>query len=372
MFCRLVMIALLAAPVGAWAQRPPAVIPGSPDVVLERLPAGYAALVPSGAPGTITLAQINRLLGTAARTGDARLATRAESLLSRIPANNSAPDILMARAFSAQHHHDFARALELLDTVITENPRQGDARLARAQVQLVQGRLDRARSDCAALAIRVDANLGLVCLAAVSLRRGDLDAAASMAERWLAQSDADAPLRRHVLVIRAETAARAGAADADTWFRRALKLAPDDVRTLAAYARHLRDTGRNQDTLTLLAAAPDSDGLHLQRTLAAHAVNAPDAAELVKSQRRRYGLAHAVGSEPELRDEAEFLLTLGGDAAGALALAQRNFQTQRDYEDVDVLRRAAMAAKRPQALDALNAWARSQQLELPPMDGGKG
>jgi hypothetical protein len=91
----------------------------------------------------------------------------------------------------------------------------------------------------------------------------------------------------------------------------------------------------------------------------------PDAGALAASQARRYALAHQVGSLPELRDEAEFKLTVQGDAPGALALAQTNFCTQRDYEDTSILQRAALAAGRPQALRLLQAWASTQKLALP-------
>ncbi|MEO6263874.1 MAG: hypothetical protein ABIO58_02735, partial [Luteimonas sp.] len=96
----------------------------------------------------------------------------------------------------------------------------------------------------------------------------------------------------------------------------------------------------------------------------------PSAPALIEAQGRRYALAHALGSQPEIRDEAEYMLTLRGDAASALALAMRNFENQRDYEDVNLLQRAAKAAGRPDALEPMQAWARSQQLDLPPLPGG--
>jgi len=360
----LMFLVLLWLPMLAQAQRPPAVVPASADTVLERLPRGYAALAPAIAGAKVSMSDVQQLLTTAARTGDARLATRAEGLLSRFPANTRDTGILKARAFSAQHRHDFASALRLLDAVIRIDPRDADARLSRAQIQLVQGRIALARSDCAALALGVDADHGLICVASISQRMGDTAHASALLDRWLVQGAQDPGFRRYVLVMRAEAAARTH--DADDWFRRALAMAPDDVRTLASYARYLRANGRPREVLTLLATAPESDGLQLQRALAAHAARSPDAQRLAKAQQRRYELAYAAGGEPELRDEAEFLLTLRNDAAGALKVALRNFESQRDQEDVDILRRAAFAAKRPDALRPLYSWAKSQQLPLSP------
>lgn len=363
--CLFCLLLAIAAP--AMAQRPPAQIPANANDVIERLPRGYAALRPTTTPaGPLAnpVDEAEQLLQAAGRTGDARLAARADALLAAIPQKQLSTRILKSRAFSAQHRHEFAQSLQLLDSVIRTDPRDPDARLARAQLHLVQGRIRAARGDCAALSIGVDSGYGMVCIAALSLRTGDLAHAAMLADRWLAQSKTDPSFRRFMLVMRGEIASRAASAEADGWFRQALAIAPDDVRTLAAYARHLIHAGRPRDAMALLSRAPDADALQLQLALAAHAMNSGNARALADAQARRYALARAVGVEPELRDEAELQLTLRGDAAQALSLAQRNFEQQRDYEDVDLLQRAAQAARRPEALAVLRKWAGEQGLSL--------
>lgn len=354
----------------ATGQRPPMVVPVGGDTILEHLPRGYARLMPvqsmDGAPATDSpaamLATAQQLLATAARSGDARLAARADVLLARLPADAMNTDVLRVRAYSAQHRHDFGAAVQLLDRAVAADPRDAGARLGRAQVHIVRGDLDRARADCAALALGVDGGDGLLCAAALSLRTGDYAAATASAQRWLEQGGDDRDTRRHALVLRAEIAARAGADDADAWFRRALALAPDDVRSIAAYARYLRDAGRRREVLALLAPRLDNDALRLQYLLARQ--RSVRETSLVAQLGERYALAHRLGNPPELRDEAEYLLCVRGEPDAALALAQRNFTTQRDYEDVDLLQRAARAARRPDALAPLQAWARAQRLRL--------
>lgn len=363
--CLSFLLLAIAAP--AMAQRPPAQIPATADEVIERLPRGYAALRPATTPTDPSdnpAVEAEQLLQAAGRTGDARLAARADALLAAIPEDQVSTRIMKSRAFSAQHRHEFAQSLQLLNSVIKADPRDADARLARAQLHLVQGQIRAARGDCAALAIGIDSDYSTVCIAALSLRTGDLGQAAMFADRWLAQPKAEPSLRRFMLVMRGEIASRAASADADGWFRQALALGPDDVRTLAAYARHLNHAGRPRDVMALLSRAPDADALQLQLALAAHALHSDNAPALADAQARRYALARAVGVEPELRDEAELLLTLRGNAAQALALALRNFEQQRDYEDVDLLQRAAQAARRPDALAGLRKWADEQGLSL--------
>lgn len=364
------LLLLVVLPAAAWAQRPPIVVPSSPSAVIERLPPGYAALMPAQGGQVPPLMQIERLIDTAARTGDARLAARAERLLSNFPPGSTSPNFLKARAFLAQHGHDFETALRLLSEVVGRNPRDSDARLARAQIQLVRGRIDLARADCASLALGVDSRSGLACLASVSLRLGKLEEAKAFADRWLAAPGQDADFRRYVLLIRGEAASRGDDADAESWFRQASALDPEDVRTIAAYARHLRKD-RPAQALALLARSPDNDGLQLQRALAANALQSPDAPRLAMSLGRRYQTAHASGVAPEMRDEAEFLLMLRHDAEAALRLAQENFRSQRDHEDVDILRRAARAAGSTRTLDALDRWERIQGISPPERSAAK-
>lgn len=336
---------LLCAPV--LAARPPILTPASPQALVEELPRGYAQLEPAAIPRA-PLANARRLLAAAAETGDARLATRAQAILDRMPKGGESPELLRLRAYAAQHRHDFAAALQALDRLVALQPRDGDARLARAQILIVQGRLEAARGDCAALALGIDAGQGLLCAAALSLRRGRLDAAAMLSERWLAAAGAGDERRRYGLLLRAEAASRAGAGDAEAWYRQALALGARDPRTLAAYSRHLRRRGEAARAYALLADAPPSDGLRLERALAARMIAAPDAAALAEEVGRRLALTRQLGGTPELRDEAEYLLTLRGDAAGALRLARANVAHQRDYEDLDLLRRATatLAARR--------------------------
>lgn len=352
----------MATPIGG---RPPLVVPRDADTVLERLPAGYSALV-GPVPAREALDRVERLLATAASTGDARLVTRADRLMATLPPGQSSqPGPLKARAYIAQYQHDFSAALRALDALVDAYPREPGARLARSQLHLVMGRLDLARSDCAALVVSIDSGRGQVCLAALALRRGDNGAAIGLSDRWLSDAAAGDTLRIHVLLIRAEAAARSGEADAGRWFRQALELAPRDVRGLVPYARYLRAMDQHAEVMSLRQQAPGNDSMQLQATLSAWEGRLPQAGQMAAATLQRYQRARSLGAEPELREEAEFLLLVRGDAEGALALARRNFLTQRDHEDVQILIATAVAAGRPDALEPLRRWAKAQGVSLP-------
>lgn len=317
------------------------------------------------------IARIGSLLQAASMTGDTRLVARADALLAQQPLKTDNPDVLRLRAYSAQHRHDFSGALRLLDKLIDVQPRNASARLSRAEVQLVQGRIDKARADCRALALGIDADTGLLCAASLALRTGSNVEASALLDRLLDQFKPTDSRRTFALFARAEVAGRAGDADADVRYRAALAASPGDIRTRVSYARYLRRVGRDAEVEQLLAGSEQSDTAQLQRTLAAVVGKRSNAQSLVDSQSRRYELAHAMGSQPEMRDEADFLLLVKKQHDQALALALRNFEQQRDHEDVDILVRAANAAHQPASLDGLRAWQQAQGMASADNVGGQ-
>lgn len=359
------LLPLLLACATASAQRPPLVIPKDPAHILETLPPGYRGFASPILPGDALLPRIQAMLDTAARTGDTRLSTRAHALLQSLPAAaGNSPDALRAKAFSAQHRHEFDLARTLLGQVLALDPSDGGALLSRAQINIVQGRLSKARSDCAILALRVDANLGAVCTAALQLRMGDYPGAASLADRWLAAGGGDPGLTRYVLVMRGDIASRLADPDAAQYYQRALAQDPEDIRTRLAFARHLRRVQKPGEALEMLAPAIGSDTVLLQRALAAREARSANAGLLATQLGKSFDLARQTGSETELRDEAEYHLVLRGNVARGLQMALANFKTQRDREDQELLERASRDAKRPEALDGLRAWAKTERLDL--------
>ncbi len=361
------LLAFLLASATASAQRPPLIVPTDPNRVLEVLPAGYPGLDSPVLPGDPPLLRIQQMLNIAARTGDTRLSTRAQAMLDRIEPAKVDANVLSAKAFSAQHRHDFDQSRALLTEVLRRDPADGDALMSRAQVSIVQGHLNDARRDCAVLALRVDAGLGTICTAALQLRLGDYHAASRLADRWLAGADADAGLKRFVLMMRGDIASRGRSKDATQWYTQALALDPQDVRSRLAFARHLRRTGKPLAALDVLASAADSDTVLLQRILAAREAGLPEAGKWASQLARRFQLARQTGSGTELRDEAEFHLAVRGDAELGLKLALENFRTQRDLEDQELLERAALQAHRPQALQTLHDWERSERVPALPV-----
>ncbi len=362
----LVLAALAAFCADAYAARPPLETPRQGTLVLETLPPGYPA--PATRNSAPSLDAVDRLFAAARQTGDMRLSARGEATLRELPATQrQSARGLRLQAAAAQHRHDFSGALALLEKALALDSRDAGARVARSQIYLVQGRIKDARKDCATLALGIDLAAGTLCAASVSLRQGDLDQAALLVDRWIDPPQADPEVRRSVLVMRGDIASRAEDEDADRWFETALKLRPLDVRTLGAYARHLNRAGRHEAARVLLTNAPAAEGVELQAAVAALALGLPDGRQKAAVLAQRYATTRAVGMVPELRDEAELELAMG-KRERALELAVLNFQSQRDYEDTDLLVRAAAAAERPKAVAPARAWAKTEGVVLPELE----
>jgi hypothetical protein len=353
------MLLLCLMPALALAERPELEVPTKADEVLLELPF-------AGQPIDAAKQDPMALIAHAAVTGDVALADRAETLVIRDPARAESSEGLLLRAWAAQHRHEFEAANVLLERLLTREPRHAAALDIRAGIALATGALRRAAGDCARLAL-IDAARSVLCTAQLERARARPARAAELLQRWLDQGNATSPLRAHGLLLRAELAAMLREPDTETRFLAARGAAPEDLRTLVAYAHWLRQSGRAGDALALLDGRDSPDALLLERALAARAVgDAALAARLTEQLEARHRALRKAGLEPELRDAAELALSLRGDTSAALALARSNFTQQREPEDVALLQRAAAAALAPEALQELAEWREAEGVESAP------
>ena len=79
----------------------------------------------------------------------------------------------------------------------------------------------------------------------------------------------------------------------------------------------------------------------------------------------RFAEARARGTALHMREEAMFTLKLQNDPVRALALAQANWQDQREPADARILLEAALAARQPQGAAAALLWIEQTGIEDP-------
>ncbi len=362
-------------------------VPVSDDTVVQTLPYRLSAAVRSqvALPARSTALPLAQAVQAAQAAiergrqhGDPRELGLAQALLQPWWAQpEPPPTVRLLRATVNQGQHAFDAALRDLDALALPGasglapvplPVQAQALLTRATVHQVQGRLALAQADCQTLAgapfhaagpaTRIAAQ---ACLAELQSLRGQ----ASEGQRALAGLAQAAGPSPWLALVQAELAERQGdAAAAAALYPGALQ-GSHSVYARAAYADWLLGQRRWGEVLALLPAdAAQADALLLRRAIALKhlpAEHAREAAAAAATLDERFAAARRRGQNEHAREEARFQLDVQGQSAAALALAQRNWQLQKEPADAVLLARAALAAGQPQALAPLQAFVREHR-----------
>jgi predicted Zn-dependent protease len=342
-------------------------LPFAPDdPVLRKLRAlnGQLTRTPNNLPLAVMVAQGYAELGRI--TGDPRYAGYAEAALAPWWGFEQAPqEVLVLRAALRQRMHQFDLALADLATVLNTNPRNVQARLMRATVQLVQGAYDEASGECRALQGLAQELVWTACLANVNSVTGELRQSYELLHSVFARNPGAEPrVRSWVLTSLAEMATRAGMApEAEAHFRAALALDPADYYILGAYADYLLDNGRPQEVLALLRDKTAADPLLLRYALALQAQRSKELPVYVEQLRDRFAASRLRGDRVHLREEARFALHLLNASEEALKLAQENWQVQKEPSDIRVLLEAALAAGDAATVAVATDWLGKCRLE---------
>lgn len=302
------------------------------------------------------------------QVGDAHYAGYAEALiapsLSRQP---PAATALVLQATILQYRHQFAESRALLKQALKGEPRNTQAWLTLATLDMVQGDYATASADCAQVARTGGYVLGLACSG--NLRSYTGQARQSLALLAQIEDDApslSAPFKAWVQGLLAETAERLGNwAAAETHYRKALAYTPEDNFLLVAYADFLLDRGRPREALELLANAAQSDTAFLRIALSQAALGSPDLPRYTWIMAARFEALTQRGSDYYGREQVRFALHLQHDPQQALDLARRNWRVQRAPWDARVFLEAALAANAPQAAAPVLSFLEQTKLQDP-------
>lgn len=293
----------------------------------------------------------------ARRDGDPRWLGQAQAALAPWWSLATPPDdVRLLRATILQSTHDFDAALRDLRALVQARPAQPQAWLTLASVLQVTGQYDQAQSACLALQSAGASWHAQACALELRSLRGEPDAA----QRGLAALVTRAPreLAGYLNLIRAELAQRQGQPDQAAALYQSVLASEDDVYAQGAYADLLLDQGRAADVVALLKGRERNDALLLRLAQAYAATGDAALDRSVQALRARFAAAHERGDSVHRREEARFMLYLLKRPAGALKLAQLNWQVQKEPADARILLEAAQAAGEPEAADAVRAFMR--------------
>jgi tetratricopeptide (TPR) repeat protein len=340
-------------------------IPASEGEILQEVPS-------AADPAVVGMRRLRRLLEAtpdslpvALRLADAYVA---EAVIAPWMAQAARPaPVLVTQATILQYRHQFAEARDLLHIALKQDPRNAQAWLTLATLDMVQGKYQAAGKNCSQVAETAGLDLGLACSGNLRSYLGKAHQSLAMLQQAEVRAAKSPPAYQAWLQgLIAEAAERVGDWPlAETHYLDALRLLPRDNFLLVAYADFLLDRGRPAEVLTLLADHTQSDTAFLRLALAQSALGRAEAERLTWIMAARFEALALRGGDYFGREQARFALQLQHDPPRALEMARRNWQVQRAPWDVRVLLDAAIAAEQPAAAaEALN-FLRDTKLEDP-------
>jgi hypothetical protein len=359
-----------AALLGTAAASAAPYVPSDAQQVLERLPARGGAEWQAIAALQSELAQAPRDADLAAELarrylalfrvqGDPRLIAYAQRDLSPWSADSDPPhEIALRRAEIAQTEHRFDAARAELERVLARSPRDAQAWLTLAAIDVVRADYAAARGDCSRLVLIEDATIAGGCLASVQAMSGEAaNAYRFLDEQLAATGDLPPDISSWLETLAAEIAEALGhERDAERHYRAALSAAAQpSVYLLAAYADFLLHADRAEDAISLLADEPPADPLLLRLALAEKRAGR-DVAQRVDVLGYRLQLALDGLETTHAREAAYFALYLLDEPAQALESALANWAVQHEMIDARLVLESALAANRLAAAQPVVEW----------------
>jgi len=335
----LAVLALLLAHAGVGAATP--VVPAGDDDVADVLAAPTVrrstATMTAGIPvDTAAVArQVRGAIGLARQTGDSRYWGRAQALLHASWDRTDAPvDLLQLQATVQQGRHEFDAARRILEALVVRAPERPQVWLDLAALDRLQARYAATLRACDAVERAGAALYGQACrLETVSLQGRHADATQGL--QALVQASQDPGQRSWLLSLWAEALERAGRdAPALVAYRDSLRMQAD-LYTAVALSDLLLRTGQLQPALKVLQPLPRTDAVLLRQAAAMRRLDDPRWQSLRAELRTRAEELLRRGDDPDLhgREAALVRLWLDDDPAGALVLARRNLELQREPLD---------------------------------------
>ena len=350
-------------------------MPLSDDEVIEVLPAisrNRPVVAPVAKVQADPLKAANaarEAIALARNTGDNRYWGRAQSVLAPWWDQPSAPvDLAVLQATVMQGRHEFAASRKVLVAALARQPDHAQGWLNLAVLERLSSNYGDALMACRAVARAGQALYAQACEMETQSLLGQHALAQRSLEK-LASQGSPADQQSWLLSLLAESYERAGQdSRASTAYQRSLS-AQTDLYTAIAFADLLLRTGKASQVLEVLASYPDTDAVVIRRAMGLRLAGDERWRQLLASLQQRLAELKRRGDDIALhgRELAMIALWLEDDAKGALLLARKNLQLQREPVDWLVAVSAAQQADDKQALadmlsQVANAGLKDQRL----------
>jgi tetratricopeptide (TPR) repeat protein len=268
-----------------------------------------------------------------------------------------------------QYSHDFAGALRSLQKASELDANAPEPVAWRAAIDMVQARYADALGECTRLVPLAHPLYAQGCTAYVQASTGHLRAAYGALTSALSNAnDPPAELKLWTRTRLAEMAIRLQRPDeAEAHFKDALALGVTDQFLLGAYADFLLANQRAPEAIKVLADWERSDILLLRLALAGKQAGDSRAKGWTQQLRDRFDAAAQRGDRLHEQEAARFELDVQGQPRKALDYAVRNYTSQKEPRDAEILMRSALAANEPKAAEPAIAWLKANDYEDPEM-----
>jgi tetratricopeptide (TPR) repeat protein len=309
-----------------------------------------------------------RYFDLAMAQGDPRYVGYAQAAitpLAQAAANNA--DYWQIRGMLEQYSHDFPGAMKSLEKASQLDPKAANPIAWRAAIDMVEARYADALAECTRLVPLTHPLFAQGCTAYVQANTGQLQAAYDSLNKELKASSGVPPgLVLWVQTRLGEMAIRLQKyPEAEAHYLAALKLGITDQYLLGAYADFLLLEKRPAEVVKLLADWERSDILLLRLALAGKDLKHPKAADWAGQLRDRFIAAAQRGDRLHEQEAARFELFVEGHPHKARDYAVRNYGSQKEARDADILMQAALAANQPKAAQPALDWLRLNHYEDP-------
>lgn len=301
------------------------------------------------------------------RTADPRYFSYALSSLGSWRAEPNAPlEILRQRIRIYQFLHDIDAAIADVERALAKAPADVHLLLTASIIAQDAGKYLQAQDYCDRLAVSHQQAWSL-CAADLGSVTGQSDASYRLLEATL-EKTTDTEARIWALALMADIAWRQSRFKvAEANFTQALALAPDDIVLLKSYADYLLDRDRPLEVLKMTDAShfPSSyeEVFLLPRCLAYNVIDGAEIKACTELLEERISHNKQRGDTPYYAEEIRFYLDLSPDLMQALALAKKNWLTNKKPSDALLLLRAANAVCDQESLAAVAKWVAASGLE---------
>ena len=282
----------------------------------------------------------------------------------------------LLKAKILQFNHQFEQATQTLTQILSRTPRNAQARLMRANISLVEGRLQDSKKDCAILGLVESSLISATCMAAVDgLQTNNIFQLVDELLSVHAQSDWQHLSQYQWMIgIIAESLMVHGHYDKALSF---LELKDSDISSdnylMSLKADIYLQQHKYQRVIELLGSHYKSTPLLVRLLIAEKKLNSASFGKHNRLMQMRIDAERARRGSQHLREQGYYYLYVMNDLVSAKELAMRNWKKQKEIADLRLLYDSHNSGSEDNSLSSsgeeeMSSWTSKNRTSINPND----